>query len=142
MGCRAANFDLVLYYLQYMRLEGKERHNKNHGIWQQELVVMSSIVLLILKGYVAKTSLQVARSLQNLSRHRRKTDVHAWGVRRIAFGRYICRWLTVSRKYTPDRDAVLIVPPDLDQEVVPTLEQFLATDGDDLSDIPDHFDDD
>lgn len=43
------------------------------------------------------------------------------------------------KKFHPRQRLHLDHTPDLDQEVVPTLEDFLAADDDNLSDVPDDF---
>lgn len=45
------------------------------------------------------------------------------------------------KKFHPRQQLCLNYAPNLDQEVVPTLEDFLATNDDDLSDVPDDFHD-
>lgn len=139
---RDEDLEEAVLHVQRMRLEGKERHNEEHGIRTEELAI-GSVVLL-----------HDTRREKNMSR---KLAFKWLGPYRIynaveEKGTYMLEELNGShlagtfagdrlKKFHPRQQLHLDYIPDLDQEVLPTLEDFLAADDDNLSDVPDDFSD-
>ena len=136
-----AHLEEAVHHLQRMRLEGKERYDERHGIRQEELA-MGSIVLLHDTRHEKDMSQKLA--FQWLGPYR---IYHAVEEKRTYLleldGSRLAGTFAGDRlkKFHPRQRLHLDHTPDLDQEVVPTLEDFLAADDDNLSDIPDDFSD-
>ena len=134
---RDQDLEEAVLHLQRMRLEGKERHDEKHGIRNEELAI-GSIVLLHDTRREKDMSQKLA--FKWLGPYRIHDAVKEKGT-------YLLEELDGSRlagtfagdrlkKFHPRQQLRLDRAPDLDQEVVPTLENFLADDSD-LSDVPD-----
>ena len=136
---RNEDLEEVVLYLQRMRLEGKERHNEKHGI--QEELNMGSIVLL--HNTQRKKDMLQKLAFKWLSPYRIYNVVEGKGT-------YMLEELDRShlagtfagdrlKKFHPRQRLRLDGTPNLDQEMVPTLEDFLAINDSDFSDVPDIF---
>lgn len=138
---RDEDLEEAVVHLQRMRLEGKERHNEKHGI--REKLAMDSIVLL--HDTRREKDMSQKQAFKWLGLYRIYNAVEGKGT-------YMLEKLDGSRlagtfagdrlkKFHPRQRLRLNHTPDLNQQVVPTLEDFLAADDDNLSKIPDDFSD-
>lgn len=137
---RDEDLEEAVHHLQRMRQEGKERHDEKHGI-QHEKLAMGSIVLL--HNTRRKKDMSQKLAFKWLGPYRIYHAVEGKGT-------YMLEELDGSRlagtfagdrlkKLHPRHRLRLDRTPDLDQEVVPNLEDFLAADDGDLSDVRDNF---
>ena len=124
-----------------MQLEGKERYDKKHGIWKEQAI--GSIILL-------HNTWRKRDILQKLA----FKWLGSYGIYNVVEGKgtYMLEELDRShlagtfarnrlKKFHPCQQLHLYHTPNLDQEVVPTLEDFLAADNGNLSKISDNFSD-
>lgn len=137
---RDGDFEKGTLHLQIMRLEEKESLDEKHGVRIKELA-MRQVVLL-----------HDTRREKNMSR---KLSFRLLGPYRICDavkekGTYMLEELDGSRlagtfagdrlkKFHPRQCLHLDHTPDLDQEILPNLEDFLAANDDNFSGIPDNF---
>ena len=140
---RDEDLEEAVHQLQRMRQERKERHDEKHGIRQEELA-MGSIVLL-----------HDTRREKDMSQKLAFKWLGPYRIYHAVEGKetYMLEELDGSRlagtfagdrlkKFHPRQRLRLDRTPDLDQEIVPNLEDFLAADDGDLSDVLDNFADD
>ena len=130
-------------HLQRMRLEGKERHDEKHGIRNEELA-LGDIVLL-----------HDTRREKDMSRKLAFKWLGPYQICDLVKDKGTCMldeldgsWLAGTfagdrlKKFHSRQRLRLDHSPDLDDEKIPTLDEFLAGDSDtDLSEAPDNFPD-
>ena len=138
---RDKDLEEATLHLQRMRLEGKERHDLKHGIREEELAV-GSIVLL----HDTQREKDMSRKLafKWLGPYRISDAVRDKGTYMLEEldGSQLAGTFAGDRlkKFHPRQQLLLDHAPDLDNEEIPTLDEFLAGDGDsNLSDAPDNF---
>lgn len=123
-----------------MRLEGKERHDEKHGICNKKLAIGSIILLYDIQR---KKDMSQKLAFKCLGPYRICDAVKEKGS-------YLLEERDGSRldstfagdiikEFHPRQQLCLDYAPNLDREVVPTLEDFLTTNDDDLSDVLDDF---
>lgn len=137
---RDKDLEEVVHHLQRMRQKEKEQYDEKYGIRKEELA-MGSIVLLNntrrKKDMLQKLAFKWLGSYKIYHTVERKRT-------------YMLEELDGSRlagifagdrlkKFHPRQRLRLNRTPTLDHEVVPNLEDFLAADDGDLSDVPDNF---
>ena len=142
LQCRDKDLEEAVLHLQRIQLEGKERHNKKHGI--REELNMGSIVLL--HDTRREKDMLQKLAFKWLGPYRIYNAVEGKGTYMLEEldGSHLAGTFAGDRlkKFHPRQRLRLDGTPNLDQEMVPTLEDFLATDDSDLSDVPDNFADD
>ncbi len=139
---RDTDLEEAVLHLQRMRLEGKERHDEKHGIRNEELAIGSVVFL-----HDTRRGKDMSQKLafEWLGPYRIYNTVEGKGTYMLEEldGSHLAGTFAGNRlkKFHPRQRLHLDHIPNLDQEVVPTLEDFLATDDDNLSDVPDYFSD-
>ena len=137
---RDEDLEEATLHLQRMRLEGKEWHDLKYGIRDEELAVG---IIVLLHDTRREKDMSRTLSFRWLGPYRICDAVKDKGT-------YMLEELDGSRlagtfagdrlkKFHPRQELRLDQTPDLTHEVVPTLEDFLADDSDELSDVPDDF---
>ena len=129
----------TVLHLERMRIEGKERHDEKHGI--REELAIGSIVLL--HNTRREKDMLQKLAFKWLGPYKIYNAVEGKGMYMLEEldGSHLAGTFAGDRlkKFHPRQQLRLDGTPDLDQEVVPTLEDFLATDDGDLSNVPDNF---
>ena len=130
---RDEDVEEAVLYLQRMRLEGKGRHDKKRSIRNEELAIRS---IVLLHDTRREKNMSQRLAFKWLGPYRIRDAVKEKGT-------YLLEELDRShlagtfagdrlKKFHPRQQLRLNHTPELDQEVVPTLEDFLATDDDNL----------
>lgn len=137
---RNEDFEEAILHLQRMRLKEKEWHDLKYGISNKELAVRS-IVLLHDTRREKDTSwklffrwlgpYRICNAVKNKDTYILKelNGLHLAGI--FAGDRL--------KKFYPRQELQLNQIPDLTHEIMPNLENFLANDGDELSNMPNNF---
>lgn len=136
---RDEDLEETVLYLQRMRIEGKERHDEKHGIWEE--LAIGSIVLLHNTRCEKNMSQKLAFKWLGPYRIYNAVEGKETYMLEKLDGSHLAGTLVGDRlkKFHSRQQLRLDGTPDLVQEVMPTLEDFLATDDGNLSNVPDNF---
>lgn len=137
---RDKDLEEVVHYLQRMRQKEKEQQDEKYGIRQEELA-MGSIVLLnntrCKKNMLQKLAFNWLGSYKiyhTVERKRTYMLKELDGLRLASTFADDC-----LKKFYLQQRLRLNHTPNLDHEMVPNLENFLAVDDNDLSNMPNNF---
>ena len=140
---RDEDLEEAVHHLQRIRQERKEQHDEKHGIQQEELA-MGSIVLLHDTRRKKDMSQKLAFKWLGPYRIYHTVEGKVTYMLEELDGLHLAGTFAGHRlkKFHPRQQLCLDRTPDLNQEIVPNLEDFLTADDSDLSDVPDNFADD